>query len=132
MEVTVIGHSVYTDNVTGDTYTVFDLECESENKKWIVQKRYSELLELHNKIKSLYGKITAIPFPEKYYISNFDSKKIMVRCGKLDAYLADLMRCAKHYPEVSAFFKVGSNYRNNMTVRDIIVTKEMLSIDDTE
>jgi hypothetical protein len=118
LTINIVGYAQRKDLTTGQTYIIYDIECKSENKEWHIQKRYSELLELHHKILSIYGDIDLLKFPQKLLVGNFSKQMLEKRKDKLQAYLVDLVT-RDNIPEAVMFFKSGTAYRNSWKVGDL-------------
>lgn len=96
---------------------MYEIECSSEQKRWVVHKRYSQLLDLHERVIKLYGEIDLKKFPPKFLVGNFEKKKMDWRMEQLNEYLEDLI--SRNIPEVTQFFKSGTEYRNSWKVGNV-------------
>eukprot|EP00287_Rhodomonas_sp_CCMP768_P011996 CAMPEP_0196723236 /NCGR_PEP_ID=MMETSP1091-20130531/5375_1 /TAXON_ID=302021 /ORGANISM="Rhodomonas sp., Strain CCMP768" /LENGTH=183 /DNA_ID=CAMNT_0042065087 /DNA_START=92 /DNA_END=643 /DNA_ORIENTATION=+ len=74
--------------MTGHTAYVFDI-CTSDGEQWKLTRRYSDFLELDEKLRQMFGKPTRPfpPLPKKVLLGNQSEKVIEERQRMLTAYL---------------------------------------------
>jgi hypothetical protein len=72
--------------IKNDGYVSYEIACLVEELRWVVVRRYSEFLDMHDVLVQRHG-IPRAMLPPKKYIGNFSSDFLEKRRADLEAYL---------------------------------------------
>eukprot|EP00743_Colponemidia_sp_Colp-15_P003254 GILK01003515.1.p1 GENE.GILK01003515.1~~GILK01003515.1.p1 ORF type:complete len:259 (-),score=24.90 GILK01003515.1:115-891(-) len=73
-------------------YTVYKIAvCRKDGTEWVVELRYSELLQLRNNLVKQLPDTAALSFPGKRWFGNMDADFIASRKHQLEAYLNQVL-----------------------------------------
>ncbi len=89
IEIKLIDH----ENIMGHTH--YEIEIKEKGEEWKVNSRFSELREIHNKLKKINKKKNYPHFPPKKLFGNEDPIFIDQRSNALDAYFTTVLKYHK-------------------------------------
>ncbi|KAG6617206.1 putative ubiquitin-specific protease [Phytophthora cinnamomi] len=87
--VTLPAHSIVKTKTGATSYTI-EVQLRG-GQEWVVEKRYSDLRRLHDRLKSIGAPVRHLRFPAKSYVRNLSASALERWRRELEAYLTELL-----------------------------------------